>query len=149
MIICWDVCVEYFEDRPAVEKFLTERSTLWYNPGGTTAISFWLGPGSREQAELSGNGGRPDAELRIDLDQATGCGAARWFDGDLMAVETNHGMAGFGTWTGSFEPVPYNVGRVSFMTALRLAFAYAETGERPTVPVSVGKLSWVDCNWMN
>jgi hypothetical protein len=151
MIISWHEVVEYFGDRAEVEEFLMDRSARWSNPAGTMAMSYWLGPGTREQADLLSIEGRPDARLRIDLEPTAGFGAATWFgdDGNFLAVEPGYGRRGFGTWIGSFEPVPLNVGRVSFMTALRLAFAYAETGERPTVKLSLGELSWVEDPYPN
>jgi hypothetical protein len=151
VIISWHEVVEYFEDRAEVEEFLMDRSARWTNPAGTMAMSYWLGPGTREESELLSSEGRPSTQLRIDLEPTAGFGAAHWFDegGNFIAVEPGYGRRGFGTWVGSFEPVPRSMGRVSFLTALRLAFAYAETGERPTVKLPLRELSWVEDRALN
>lgn len=148
MIISWDVCVEYFEDADKVEHFISDHSEHYYNPGGTMGIAFFLGPGTQEQAELTVSEGRPAARLRVDLDAATGCGAARWYEGDLMAVEESYEPRGFGTWSGRFAPVPFTVARVGYTTALRLAIEYARTGIQP-VSGSGGSVSWTGCDWMD
>jgi hypothetical protein len=149
MIVSWDVNAQHFESPDEVRDFLIERTALCYNPGGTKGMAYFLGPGTPEQASPRHKEGLPPSQLRIDIDRASGLGAARWYDGDLMAVQPGYDASGgFGTWTQRFEPVPFHVAGLDFMTALRLAVEYARTGLRPTVDLPVGTMSWVACDWM-
>lgn len=126
IIVHWDVCFESVPTPEALEALFDE-DRIMLNPAGTRGVAYWLGPGDAE------NHSRPLEEkvLRVDLDPATGAGAARW-QGGLVAVEPGYTATPFGVWgENEFEAVPIGVARVSYATARRIAVEYVKHGSRP------------------
>lgn len=126
IIVHWDECYESVPTPEALEAHF-EEDKIMINPAGTRAVAYWLGPGDAQAPS------RPmEAKiLRVDLDPATGAGAARW-QGNLIAVEPGYTATPFGVWgEGDFEAVPHDVARVSYDTARRIAVEYVKCGTRP------------------
>jgi hypothetical protein len=136
IIVHWDVCFESVPTPEALEALFDE-DRIMLNPAGTRGVAYWLGPGDAE------NHSRPLEEkvLRVDLDPATGAGAARW-QGGLVAVEPGYTATPFGVWgENEFEAVPIGVARVSYATARRIAVEYVKHGSRPEW------ISWTIDTW--
>lgn len=133
IIVHWDECYHAVPTPEALETLFEEDRVL-INQVGTHAMSYWLGPGDAKAVF------RPmEARiLRVDLDPATGSGAARW-EGKLAAVESGYRPTPFGVWAeGKFEAVPHDVARVSYATARQIAVQYVKYGTQPEW------ISWVD-----
>src|SRR5690606_1550349 len=134
LIIHWDICYEYHHDSSSLAEHF-DYDVLLVNPEETHAISYWLAPGSQEEAQHALPPGFLP-HLRVDLDPDIGAGAARWFPGrvyEMAAEEEGYQPQGFRSWgSGStMTIVPGSIARVSYATARRLALEYADTGRQP------------------
>lgn len=145
--VSWDISTEDIEGPDELSEFIIETLNL-VNPQGTRGISLWVGPPGAV---------REDMPLRLDLDPepgsppvasiemiaelpeithatVTGAASVRWIPNGLVADDPAFPRRDIAVMEDSgqaLSTVPADLVRVSIPTAIRLAAAYARTGERP------------------
>jgi len=144
--VWWDVSGSTFEDAEALTEFIIG-SLNKITPQGTRGFTLWLGPVGTDpddmplRMDLDPDPGASPVEsieaiadlTRITRENVEGAAAVRWLPAELMAVDAEFTGRDIEVMEYSGDElvhVPANLARVSIPTAIRIAVAYCQSGER-------------------